>query len=95
MVEGHVARMEMLINSCRILVGEQGKKPFGIRRRSWGDNILKFQVAACCIVTPSSPWGCMVHWNVGIPHQEQGVRTQKTATRFCMAANIWSLAVLE
>jgi hypothetical protein len=37
---GHVARMGEKRTACRILVGKsEGKKPLGIKRRRWVDNI--------------------------------------------------------
>jgi hypothetical protein len=37
---GHVARMGEKRNACRILVGKpEGKRPLGIPRRRWVDNI--------------------------------------------------------
>jgi hypothetical protein len=37
---GHVKRMGEKMNACRILVGKsEGKRPMGIPRRRWVDNI--------------------------------------------------------
>jgi hypothetical protein len=47
---GHVAHMGETRDICRILVGKpEGKKPLGIPKHRWEDNVKIQEVGCCCM----------------------------------------------